>query len=253
MYDGLLTRDGKMKVVPELASSWKQIDATTYEFKLVPGVKFHSGEELTAEDVKFTIDRMIRKDGIDGQTSPRAGLLGPLKEVQATVNQEYTVRLVLSAPWAILPAGEIVLEIVRSEGGRQGDSHPGRWHRAVPAGRVAQGRLDHHGALPRLLRRLAGGSAGQPGEADHVIFKVIPEMTRIAALLAGDVDIAEVPVHMMLKQIEANPNTRVAKVNGTRTFFVALRSTTRWCGKPRTTRSTRSSSSSASCRTRRHR
>ena len=34
MYDGVLTRDAKMAIVPELAESYKQVDATTYEFKL---------------------------------------------------------------------------------------------------------------------------------------------------------------------------------------------------------------------------
>ena len=42
IYDGVLTRDSKMQVVPELATSYKQIDTTTYEFKLKQGVKFHS-------------------------------------------------------------------------------------------------------------------------------------------------------------------------------------------------------------------
>lgn len=37
LYDGLLTRDSKMQVVPELVSSWKQTDVTTYEFKLRQG------------------------------------------------------------------------------------------------------------------------------------------------------------------------------------------------------------------------
>ena len=56
--------------------------------------------------MKFTLDRMIQKNGIEGQTSPRAGLLGPLKEVQAV--DKYTVRLVLWTPRAILPFQEII-------------------------------------------------------------------------------------------------------------------------------------------------
>ncbi len=119
MYDGLLTRDSKMKVVPELVASWKQIDVTTYEFKLRQGVKFHSGDEMTADDVKFTFDRMIRKDVIDGKSSPRAGLLGPLKDVIAV--DKYTVQFKLEKPWAILPAmlplQEVVSQGVRAEGG----------------------------------------------------------------------------------------------------------------------------------------
>ena len=102
LYDGLLTRDAQMQVVPELTESWEQIDDKTYEFKLRSGVKFHSGDEMTAEDVKFTFDRLIQEGAVDGQTSPRASLLGPLKEVQ--VVDPHTVRLVLESPWPILPA-----------------------------------------------------------------------------------------------------------------------------------------------------
>jgi peptide/nickel transport system substrate-binding protein len=225
MYDGLLTRDAKMNVVPELAASWKQLDPTTYEFKLRPGVKFHSGEEMTAEDVKFTLDRMLKKDGIDGQTSPRGGLLGPLKEVQAV--DKYTVRLILSTPWAILPAMLPFQEIV-SKAFVQKVGDKGLATQADGTGPFKL--VEWRKGDSIIMERFAGYYGGAPAippvgpaKAERVIFKVIPEnSSRVAALLAGDVEIAaEVPVHMM-KQIEANQNTKVVKVNGTRSFFVSL-------------------------------
>ena len=45
---------GRMEQTPELATSWKRIDAKTIEFTLRQGVKFHNGDEMTAEDVVFT-------------------------------------------------------------------------------------------------------------------------------------------------------------------------------------------------------
>ena len=77
MYDGLLTRDPAMNVVPEIADSWHQVDPLTYEFHLRDGVHFHDGTPLTAEDVKFTIERVLGGK-IGGQTNPRKDLLGPL-------------------------------------------------------------------------------------------------------------------------------------------------------------------------------
>lgn len=228
MYDGLLTRDSQMKVVPELAASWKQIDVTTYEFKLRQGVKFHSGDEMTSEDVKFTFDRMIQKNGIDGQNSPRGGLLGPLKEVQAV--DKYTVRLVLSTPWAILPAMLPFQEIVsKSFVQKVGDKGLATQVNGTGPFKLAEWRKGD--AI--IMERFAGYYGGSPAippvgpaKADRVIFKVIPEnSSRVAALLAGDVEIAaEVPVHMM-KQIESGKNTKVVKVNGTRSFFVSLNNT----------------------------
>jgi peptide/nickel transport system substrate-binding protein len=228
MYDGLLTRDSKMKVVPELASSWTQVDTTTYEFKLRQGVKFHTGGEMTAEDVKFTFDRLIQKNRIDGKSSPRAGLLGPLKDVQ--IVDKYTVRLIMSAPWAILPAMLPFQEIVsKSFVEKVGDK--GMATQADGTGPFKL--LEWRKGDAIIMERFAGYYGGSPAippvgpaKADRVIFKVIPEnSSRIAALLAGDVEIAtEVPVHMM-KQIEANKSTKVVKVNGTRSFFVALNNT----------------------------
>ena len=65
MFDSLTTRDRDLNIVPQLAESWKTLDDTTWEFKIRRGVKFHNGDELTSEDVKFTLDRVI----IEGQNS----------------------------------------------------------------------------------------------------------------------------------------------------------------------------------------
>jgi peptide/nickel transport system substrate-binding protein len=228
IYDGLLTRDSKMQVVPELATSFKQLDTTTYEFKLKPGVKFHTGEEMTADDVKFTFDRLILKNQIDGKTSPRGGLLGPLKDV--SIVDKYTVRFNMASPWAILPAMLPFQEVVsKSFVQKVGDKGLATQASGTGPFKLVEWRKGDAIIMERFADYYGGSPAIPPvgpAKADRVIFKVIPEnSSRIAALLAGDVEIAtEVPVHMM-KQIEANKNTRVAKVNGTRSFFVALNNT----------------------------
>jgi peptide/nickel transport system substrate-binding protein len=81
-----------------------------------------------------------------------------------------------------------------------------------------------------IMERFAdyyGGSTEIPGagpaQIDRAIFRVIPEnAARIAALLAGEVDIvSELPASAM-RQVEASRNAQVMRVNGTRTFFVAM-------------------------------
>lgn len=228
MYDGLLTRDSKMKIVPELVTSWKQLDVTTYEFKLRQGVKFHSGDEMTADDVKFTFDRMIKKDGIGGKSSPRAGLLGPLKEVVAT--DKYTVQFKLEKPWAILPAMLPFQEVVsKAFVQKVGDNGMAAQANGTGPFKLVEWRRGESVTMERFAGYYGGSTeippAG-PAKADRVIFKIIPEnSSRVAALLAGDVEIAtEVPVHM-IKQIETSRNAQVMKVRGTRSFFVSLNNT----------------------------
>ena len=225
LYDGLLTRDSKMQVVPELAESWRQIDPTTYEFKLRKGVKFHSGDELTAEDIKFTFDRLTREGAMGGQTSPRKSLLGPLKEIK--VADRLTVRFVLDKPWPILPAmlpfQEVVskkcVESVGSEGLATKTNGTGPF-------KLVEWRRGDAIIMERFAGYYGGAAAIPPvgpARVDRVIFKIIPEnASRVAALLAGDVDIInELPASSM-KQVASNSGTQVVKVNGTRTFFVAL-------------------------------
>ena len=76
LYDGLLTRDPLMRLVPDIAEAWTQISPTVYEFKLRDGIMLQSGRPLEADDVVFSFERLI-KPGTLGQRSPRASLLGP--------------------------------------------------------------------------------------------------------------------------------------------------------------------------------
>ncbi len=58
LYDNLVDIDKDLKIRPMLAESWSNPDSTTYFFKLRKGVKFHNGREMTADDVKYTVERI---------------------------------------------------------------------------------------------------------------------------------------------------------------------------------------------------
>lgn len=62
IFDQLVRRDPKsQKVVPWVADSWKQVDATTWSFRIHDGITFSNGEKLTAEDAAFSINRILKK------------------------------------------------------------------------------------------------------------------------------------------------------------------------------------------------
>ncbi len=224
MYDGLLTRDSAMRVVPELADRWRQVDPVTYEFHLRPGVRFHDGALMTAEDVKFTMERVL-SGKIGGQTNPRKDLLGPLTRVD--IVDPHTVRFVLSKPWPLLPAMLPFQEIV-SEAfvKRVGDGGMVTQEDGTGPFRLAEWRHGDRIVMERFSDYYGGSPAVPPvGPAlvDRVIYKVMPDnASRVAALLAGDIDIInDLPV-TSIAQVRANPGTTVMTVNGTRTFFLAI-------------------------------
>ena len=67
IYDGLVRLDKNFNVVPSLASYWEiSPDGKKYTFHLKKGVLFHHGEELTSEDVKYSLERILKK----GNSSP---------------------------------------------------------------------------------------------------------------------------------------------------------------------------------------
>jgi peptide/nickel transport system substrate-binding protein len=225
MCDGLLTRDSAMKVVPEVADSYRQVDAKTWEFKLRKNVKFHSGAVLTAEDVKFTLDRLTKDKAMGGQTSPRKDLLGPLSSVEIIDPQ--TVRIHLSSPWPILPAMLPFQELVhKAFVDKVGSAALATQEDCVGPFKLVEWRRGDSIIMERFAGYYGGSPAippAGPARVDRVIFRIIPEnSSRVAALLAGEVDIInELPVSAM-KQVESSGRAKVMKANGTRTFFVAL-------------------------------
>ncbi|CAH1193182.1 Glutathione-binding protein GsiB [Paenibacillus allorhizoplanae] len=60
MFSYLFKRSSDMEIKPDLVESYKVIDDTTWEFKLKKNVTFHSGDPLTAADVKYTLERVAK-------------------------------------------------------------------------------------------------------------------------------------------------------------------------------------------------
>lgn len=228
MFDGLVTRDTTNGVHLELAESAELIDDTTWEFKLQQGVKFHDGSEMTADDVVFTFNRIILENQIEypeAHTSPRKGLIAPLESVEKV--DDYTVRFHLSAPWP--PAMQLFvhqqivpmayLEEVGTEGFVENPIGAGPF-------RFIEGQLDDQVVLERF-DDYWGGSATLPpvGPAcvDRAIFRVIPEAsTRVAALLAGEVDIIQAVPPELIDTLMQSPDVVVKTAAGTQPKWVEL-------------------------------
>jgi peptide/nickel transport system substrate-binding protein len=100
MYDTLVWTEGAaLKVTPQLATSWKNIDDKTWEFKLRTGIKFHNGEDFDANAVKFSLDRILDPK----QKATIATRFTALTGVEVVDPQ--TVRMHTSTPFPVLLLG----------------------------------------------------------------------------------------------------------------------------------------------------
>lgn len=84
VYEGIFSKlvdmDASGRFVPDLATSWEQVDAKTWKFTLVNNATFHNGEKFTSADVKYTFERIL-----DPKTaSAYAGLYAQIESVDAS-------------------------------------------------------------------------------------------------------------------------------------------------------------------------
>ncbi len=225
MFDSLTTRNLDMKVVPQLAESWKALNDTTWEFKLRRGVKFHNGDVFTAEDVKFTLDRVIKEEAIDGKTSPRKGLFEPLSAVK--IVDKYTVQIETEKPWAILPLMLTLQEIVPKKYmktvGSKGfqlnpiGTGPFKFVRAEGKKRIILERFaDYYGGSPEI-------QPVQVAPLKELIFKIVPEeIEQIAMLKKDEADIIYHVPPATVSILKTAPGIKILSCSATRSFFAEI-------------------------------
>ena len=91
MFENLVYINAQGRIEPMLAESWERPTPAEWIFHIRKGVKFHSGEECTAEDVKFTLDRALSPIGVAAHA-----LIKGIESVD--VLDRYTVKITLKRP-----------------------------------------------------------------------------------------------------------------------------------------------------------
>ncbi len=109
VFDTLVWSGDKLQLEPRLAESWKPLNDTTWEFKLRKGVKFHDGSDFTAEDVKFSIERIPTVSG----PNPTTIYVRRVKETK--IVDPHTIQIVTDGPAPTLPNDFIRLFIVSAK------------------------------------------------------------------------------------------------------------------------------------------
>lgn len=184
VYEGLVGQDDKLRSTPRLAATWRPIDDTTWEFKLRPNVVFHNGATMTAEDVKFSIDRAKDKTG------PRT-FRSYLKTVDSVrVTDPTTVLVKTKMPDPSLPDNIGLIAIVpRSIGKDAGEDSFENGKSAIGTGpyRFVEWLHGQHVTVSVYDKYWA-----EREPWGKVTFQFIPkEPARASALLAGSVDLID--------------------------------------------------------------
>jgi peptide/nickel transport system substrate-binding protein len=197
LFDPLIRFRQDMSIEPRLAKSYETIDERTTRFHLREGVKFQSGRTLSAQDVVWTVNRLKQSPDFKGLFEPFEG---------ARAVDDLTVDLITKAPYPlVLHLATYIFPMDREfytgtdENGRPKDaivksgSSFASSHASGTGPFTVTGR--EQGVKLTLKRFADYWDKNSPGNVDEIVFTPIKEpATRVAALLAGDVDfISPVP------------------------------------------------------------
>ncbi|MDR7544234.1 MAG: ABC transporter substrate-binding protein [Armatimonadota bacterium] len=213
MLELLVDYDPDGKIVPALATSWRPLDNLTWEFKLRPNVRFHNGEPFGAESVKFSIERFR-----DHPKSLQKAYVSLIKEVRPV--DDLTVRIVTSEP-----SPDLIANLANNI-----SMLPPRYAREVgdeglarrPVG-TGPYRFVEWVRDDRVVLEANPTYWGPKPQATRVTIRPIPEgATRVAALLAGEVDVVEgIPIPD-IPRVAKTKGFGVLRKQGPRLIFVAM-------------------------------
>jgi len=217
MFDSLIHRNPKLQYEPSLALSWKSLSPTQWEFKLRTGVKFHNGDTMTAEDVKFSFDRVL-EPGSEKKKSPQYGNIRAIKEVK--IVSPDTIQLVTDKPFPLLLERLVFFPIVpKKHAEKVGDEAFGSTA-AVGTGpwKLVEFKRDQHLRLEAHEQHWRGKPPFK-----HLTFRAIPESaTEVAELKTGGVDIIRNVAADLLPDLKSNPATYVSTTPILRVHYMHL-------------------------------
>ncbi|MCB1758374.1 MAG: ABC transporter substrate-binding protein [Gammaproteobacteria bacterium] len=225
VFDPLVRWNRETTFDPRLASSWERLDPHTVRFHLRQDVKFHSGNDFTANDVAWTFKRL--------KTSPDfKGLFQPFKELK--VIDDYTIDLVTTDPYPL------VLHMATYIFPMDSKFYTGEDDKGNPKDMLKKhadtfASVNASGTGPFIVSKRQQGvrvdfkrfegywDKESKGNVDEIVLTPIKEdPTRVAALLSGDVDfIAPVPP-TDLDRIRNNDKVDLITMSGTRIITFQL-------------------------------
>ena len=215
IFESLVDTNEKQQLQPGLAVSWKPINDTTWEFKLRQGVKFHDGTPFTADDVLFTFERAPNVEA-----SPSSFALYTKGKTLKKID-DYTVHIITEKPYPLMPNDVSTIYIIskkHGQGAKTGDYNSGK-------AAIGTGKYKFVEWVPsdRLVLDKNPAYWGKKAQFDRVVFKPITsDPARVAALLAGDVDMIDVVPTADIPRLKDNPNVVLSQGVSNRVIYLHM-------------------------------
>jgi peptide/nickel transport system substrate-binding protein len=225
VFDPLVrwTKDGGFE--PRLATKWELVNPTTTRFHLREGVKFHSGNEFTAEDVVFTLERLKKSDDFKGLFEYFTG---------AKAVDKYTVDLITKEPYGLVMAmGTYIFPMDKAfySGTDPKNNKPKdlilktdySFANFNESGTGPYKVTQREQGVKTTFTRFTGYWEKETGNVDEIVFTPIAEApTRVAALLSGDVDFVMPVPPADLDRIEKTQGLKLVTMSGSRIITFQL-------------------------------
>jgi peptide/nickel transport system substrate-binding protein len=216
VYESLVMTDERQTLRPGLAESWKSLDPLNWEFKLRKGVKWHDGSEFTADDVVATF---TRAPNVPNSPASFGFLVRPIKDVQ--VVDKHTLRFRTEKPHPLLPNDlsglqiipKKVADVAKTEDFNSGKlaigTGPYKLTEYVAGDRIVLTRNDAHWSLKPAFEK--------------VRFRMITNSAaRVAALLAGDVQLIENVPTADVAKLKSDTRVDLARTVSNRLIYLHM-------------------------------
>jgi peptide/nickel transport system substrate-binding protein len=223
IYEKLTNRDAKLALVPGLAASWTQSGPLTWRFKLRPGVKFHDGTPLTADDVVFSMERARQPTSL---VAVYANAVGVPKRID-----DLTVDFQLAAPnpvflqhidqlWIMSRKWCEAHKVVRPLDFKNKEESFAALHANGTGPFTLASRQP---GIKTVLKRNPNWWGKFEGNVQEVVYTPIAtDATRLAALISGEVDFILDPAPRDIARLRNTAGIKVIEGPENRLVFIGM-------------------------------
>ncbi len=230
IFNGLVRLDEKLNVVPDIANTWEiSDDGKSYIFYLKEGIKFSNGREVTAQDFKYSFERLLAPDTRSPNTwvlekikGAKDFIRGKIKDVSGIrIKDKYTIIIALEEPFTpflnllCMTAAYVIPEEEVERWRADFSTHPSG------TGPFILKEWKHNQFLKLEARE--DYYEGKP-HINGVVYKIIPEdLTAVAEFESGNIDVIGIPASEFKRyKVSSKWRSLISSSPGINTYYLGL-------------------------------